>query len=206
MSLSGNNRLHVFDTDFPHGGVAAYFPEDSDIINLSRTQDQMQLFDTMITEPGINYVVDLQASLLEKFFSIFHDIAFDVGAQEAGVGVVVYFIVDRSLNSIHEAERVREKLRCCEFVLVHNEAIGNALALPGAYEEYEDIEKDRDLVLPRLSDDALSLVESPAFTFSEFIAGKSEDLPVELRRELWLFLEAIYNQRQIGSSKTVHLI
>lgn len=206
LSLSGNSRLHVFDTDYPHGGIASYFPDDSDIIDLSRTQDQMQLFDTMITEPGINYVVDLQASLLARFFSIFHDIAFDEGAREAGVGVVVYFIVDRSLNSIHEAERVREQLRCSEFVLVHNEAIGNALAIPGAAEEYEDIEKDRDLLFPRLSDETLALVESPTFTFSDFIAGKSEELPVEIRRELWHFLELIYNQRKIGGSETVHLI
>lgn len=166
----------------------------------------MQLFDTMITEPGINYVVDLQASLLKQFFSIFHDISFDTGAREAGVGVVVYFIVDRSLNSIHEAERVREQLRCSEFVLVHNEAIGNALAIPGAAEEYEDIEKDRDLLLPKLSDETLALVENPAFKFSDFIAGNSEALPIEMRRELWQFLEIIYNQRKLGGSDTVHLI
>ncbi|MEM7461251.1 MAG: hypothetical protein AAF362_01075 [Pseudomonadota bacterium] len=206
LSLSGNNRLHVFDTDYPHGGIASYFPDDHDIIDLSRTQDQVQLFDTMIGGKGINYVVDLQASLLTQFFSIFHDISFDTGAREAGTGVVVYFIVDRSLNSIHEAEKVRAKLRCSEFVLVHNEAIGNALAIPGAVEEYEDIEKDRDLLFPKLSDETLALVESAEFSFSDFIAGNSEDLPIEIRRELWLFLEMIYNQRRVGGSETVHLI
>lgn len=196
----------MFDTDFPHGGIAGYFPENSEIIDLSRTQGQMRLFDTMIAVPGVNYVVDLQASLLDRFFTIFNDIAFDTGAQESGIGVVVYFIVDRSLNSIHAAEQVRAKLRASELVLVHNEAIGNALNIPGAVEEYEDIEKDRDLVLPKLSEEARDLVETAGFSFADFITGKSEKIPVVIRRELWQFLETIYNQRKIGGSKTVHLI
>jgi hypothetical protein len=196
----------VFDTDFPHGGIVSYFPENSEIIDLSRTPGQMRLFDTMIANPGVSSVVDLQASLLDRFFNIFNDIAFDTGAQASGIGVVVYFIVDRSLNSIHAAEHVRTKLRSSELVLVHNEAIGNALNIPGAVEEYEDIEKDRDLVLPKISEEARELVESAGFSFADFISGKSANVPLLIRRELWQFLETIYNQRKIGGSKTVHLI
>jgi hypothetical protein len=206
LSLSDSSRLRVFDTDFPHGGIASYFPENSEIIDLSRTQGQMRLFDTMIAVPGVNYVVDLQASLLDRFFTIFNDIAFDTGAREVGIDVVVYFIVDRSLNSIHAAEQVRAKLRASELVLVHNEAIGNALNIPGAVEEYEDIEKDRDLVLPKLSEEARDLVETADFSFADFITGKSANISIVIRRELWHFLETIYNQRKIGGSRTVHLI
>ena len=166
----------------------------------------MRLFDTMIAVPGVNFVVDLQASLLDRFFTIFNDIAFDTGARESGIDVVVYFIVDRSLNSIHAAEQVRAKLRASELVLVHNEAIGNALNIPGAVEEYEDIEKDRDLVLPKLSEEARDLVETADFSFADFITGKSANISIVIRRELWHFLETIYNQRKIGGSKTVHLI
>lgn len=149
----------------------------------------------MIGEPGCNYVVDLQSNLLLKFFNIFHDIAFDEGAREAGIDVTVYFIVDRSTSSISSARMVRSKLRCSEFVLVRNEAIGNLLHLPSAAENYARIPRDREIVLPALSAQARNYIEQPDFTFSGFIAGRSEDAPANIRFELWNFLETIYNQR-----------
>lgn len=160
----------------------------------------------MIANPQVNHIVDLQSELLERFFDIFHDIAFDEGAQAAGIGVAVFFVVDRSTSSIAAAEQVRAKLRCSEFVLVRNEAIGNLLHVPSAARSYMRIDKDRDLVLPKLSAAALRYIEAPGFTFADFIAKRSEDAPVEVRYELWDFLETIYNQREAGGSGTTLLI
>ena len=68
------------------------------------------------------------------------------------------------------------------------------------------IEKDRDLSLPRLSDAASVFIERQGFTFSDFIARNGADAPLEIRNELWNFLEIIYNQREAGSSGTTLLI
>lgn len=198
--------MHVFDTDHPHGGLAHHFPGNADIVDLQKTAGQIRLFDTMIERPDRSYVVDLQASLLTQFFKIFEDIAFDEGAKQAGIGVVVFFLIDRQLQSLHAAEAIREKLRCSEFVLVLNEAIGNPLHIPEAATEFAEMDKDRDLVLPELSEEALAYVEMPGFSFARFIAGSSHEVPLQLRRELWNFLEAIYNQRRAGGSGTTHLM
>lgn len=206
LGLSGMNRLRVFDTDHPNGGLQRYFPEISEIVDISRTAGQVRLFDTMIQKPEVNYVVDLQASLLARFFTIFHDIGFDEGAREAGIDIVVFFIVDRSMSSIHAAERLRQRIGGSEFVLVHNEAIGTLLHLPSAIQEYQGIEKDRDLVLPKFSDATRDFVENPDFSFASFIAGGFHKVPLPIRHELWEFLESLYDQRGRGSSATTHLI
>lgn len=172
-----------------------WFPDHTEIIDLTRTIDQVKLFDTMIAEPANNYVVDLQASLLVKFFNIFSDIAFDEGAREAGIGVSVYFLLDRSTSSLQAARMVRSKLRCSEYVVVINEAIGTLFHLASARENYLRIPKDREVVLPRISTAAREYIEQPGFSFSGFIAGHSEAAPSAVRFELWNLLETIYNQR-----------
>lgn len=206
LSLSGRDRISIFDTDFPNGGIAKHFPEHTQIVDISKTAGQVKLFDTMIGEPGRNHLVDLQSQWLDKFFTIFHDIAFDVGAAEAGIGVVVFFMVDRSISSIEAAAAIRRKLRKSEFVAIRNAAIGNLLHIPSAARSYMRIEKDRDLLLPRLSDAASVYIERPGFTFTDFIARNGGDAPIEIRNELWDFLEIIYNQREAGSSGTTLLI
>ena len=206
LALKGEDSLHVFDTDHPHGQLAHRFPAISEIVDLTKTSGQVRLFDTIIARPDRNYVIDLQASLLERFFSIFHDIAFDSGAAEAGIGVVVYFLVDRQVRSVRAAEHIRGLMAASELILVRNDAIGDVTADPDAAVEYDGIDKDRDLVLPRLSERARDLVETPGFSFGAFLTGADRDVPFELRQELWDFLESIYNQRVAGRSGTTHLI
>lgn len=206
LSLGGMERLRIFDTDYPNGRLAHYFPANSEIVDLTKTGGQVRLFDTIVSEPNYQYVIDLQASLLDRFFKIFSDIQFDEGAAEAGISTAVYFIVDRSMSSIHAAEAVREKLTVADFVMVTNEAIGTLLHMPSAAADYLRIPKDRDLVLPQLSWKASELIEEPGFTFAGFIAGESRDLPVELRVEMWNFLEKIYNQRSVAGSGATLLL
>ncbi len=196
----------MFDTDHPNGGLSHYFPYNSEIIDLTRTVDQVRLFDTIIAEPQFHYIIDLQSAFLNKFFKIFSDIRFDEGAREVGIGVAVFFIVDRSMSSIHAAEWLRGQLTCSEFILVRNDAIGTLLHMPVAAANYLRINKDRDLVLPKLSANALSFIEQRGFTFSDFIAGEMSPPPDTVRLELWKFLETIYNQRGTSGSGTTLLI
>ncbi len=198
--------MRVFDTDFPNGDLAQYFPYNSEIVDLSKTAGQVRLFDTIIEEPGFHYVIDLQSSLTSRFFKIFEDIRFDEGANEAGIGVAVFFVVDRSMSSIHSAQKVRSQLSCSEFVMVRNDAIGTLLHLPSAAESYLRIEKNRDLLMPKLGPAALEFIEQKGFNFADFISGEIAPPPDAVKAELWRFLEAIYNQRGMSESGTTLLI
>lgn len=206
LSLSGAERVRVFDTDHPNGSLAHWFPGQSEIVDLNKTGGQVRLFDTIIGEPGYNYVIDLQAGLLERFFTIFHDIAFDEGAKEAGIGVAVFYLLDRSVSSIHKAAWVRSKLSCSDFAIVKNEALGTLLHMPSAAREYMEIPKDRDLNLPKLSAGARDFIQQPGFSFGRFLTGGAMDAPLELRLEITEFLERLYNQRKQGGSGTTLVI
>jgi len=200
LSLSGADRVRVFDTDSPAGGIAHWFPGRSEIVDLSKTGGQVKLFDTIVGEPQFNYVIDLQSGLLERFFTIFHDISFDQGALESGIGTAVFFVLDRSVSSIHKAAWVADKLTCTDYAIVKNEALGNLLHMPSAAREYLAIRKDRDLTLPKLSPGARGWIERPGFDFGRFLTGAAAEAPLEIRLELTNFLETLYNQRQPGAS------
>lgn len=196
LSLAGPEGFRVFDTDHPHGGLAGYFPGNSRIVDFTRTQGQVTVFDTIIGEPDHDYVIDLQASLLDRFFAIFEDIGFDTAAHEAGITVAVYFLIDRSLTSVAAAARLSGMLRHSSFIPVRNEALGNILTLPEAARIFHEMKKTRDLVMPRLSIPALNRIDEPDFTFAGFIERNGDGETLEMRVELWNFLESVYNQRE----------
>ncbi|WP_136658385.1 hypothetical protein [Nitratireductor sp. XY-223] len=193
----------MIDTDFPHGTIKGYFPKESDIIDLSSTDGQMRLFDSILDHPERDYVIDLEAHHLERFFSIFEDIGYDKAATEAGMGVAVFFFLDRTLASIQAAVTLRGRLTSSQFVLVRNDAIG-AFRAP-VYGEYElvKIGMDRQIRLPALSADALDFVEDPSFNFTDFIMQRRQGLPEWLSDELWRFLETIYQQQPIGTAESL---
>ncbi len=169
------------------------------MIDFSRTAGQVTLFDTVINEPGFDYLVDLQAEHLRSFFRIFNDISFDQGCREIGVAITVYFVLDRTVTSVGAAREVRQKAGDVQFVPVINEAVGNVLILPQASAIFSSIEKSRVITLPRLGIEALNLTDRPDFSFSGFIASNGQGVPLELRVELFAFLEAIYNQKQASA-------
>lgn len=198
LSLSGAQNFRVFDTDFPNGELAGYFPASSQIIDFSKTAGHVALFDTIINEPDFDYLIDLDAQYLRPFFSIFSDIGFDKGASEAGLEITVYFIIDRTLDSVRSAQEIRALCGNVQFVPVINEAVGNVLVLPQAAVVYADIAKSREIILPRLSVEALNLTDRPDFSFADFMARNGEGTPLELRIELFGFLESVYNQKRVS--------
>jgi len=196
LSLSGDQSFRVFDTDFPNGGVAGYFTASSQIIDFSKTAGHVALFDTIINEPDFDYLIDLDAQYLRPFFKIFSDIGFADGARAAGLETTVYFMIDRTLDSVRSARAIRDQCGDVQFVPVINEAVGNVVVLPQAAGIYAEIRKSREILMPRLSIETLNLTDQPEFSFAGFIAGNGKGIPLEMRVELFGFLESVYNQKQ----------
>jgi hypothetical protein len=188
----------IIDTDFPKGTIARYFPDRCDIINLSSTKGQIKLFDTILENPQIDHVIDLEARHFERFLSIFTDIAYEQAAAEAGMGVAVYFVLDRTLASIKAAASLRKRLMASQFALVRNDAVVAFRAPDYGERELSQIDTDRQIRLPVLSTDVLDFIEDPEFNLTDFVLQRQNTLPEWLSDELLGILEAIYEQQPIG--------
>ena len=206
LAIGGMDNFRIFDTDFPDGSITRFYPDNSKIIDLASTPGQIQLFDSMIAEPDRNYIIDLQADLLRKFFKIFSDIEFDTEIAKLDSRVVVFFIVDKSKSSLSAAVKVGACLRDSDFFIVDNSAMGSALVTLSPNTQKQLLNADRKVVLPRFSDDLVRLLEDPRFSLFEFMAGRLKGIPNEISLELWNVLDMLYEQRSPDSRGVIHLM
>ena len=203
LRLGTDHPPRVIDTDYPKGTIAHYFPGGCEIIDLSRTDGQIRLFDTILENPHIDHVIDLEAHHLERFFSIFDDIGYEQAAAEADLGVAVFYFLDRTMASLQTGIYLRSQLKASQFALVRNDAIGAYRAPVYGERELSRIDMDRQIRLPVLSTDVLDFVEDPEFKLADFVMQRPHGLPDWLTDELWSLLEVIYQQQPIGTAETM---
>ena len=192
------NSPYIFDTDLSGNGIVNYFPEKTRSIDLSRVADQVALFDTMLEFAdggnGPDFVVDVSASELNRFFRIFSDIGFERGAFEAHLDVQVCHIISWTMKSLQTAANIRELLTFSRFIAVRNMAIEALPFTPDLKEEAKVPKMEIDLFLNELSPKVFKLVDDKQFSFSTFIEGGYRHLDDQIRSEIWNFLEDVYNQ------------
>lgn len=166
----------------------------------------MAVFDTIMNAPTRTYVIDLQSSLLDEFFKTYRNIDFDLEARAAGIGVVIYYIVDRDNQSFRKARDLESTTNLSEFILVKNEAIEKRANYNPQGDDVVSLDHLRTVHLPVLSDDLLNLLEQEEFSLFDFMAGKETGLPYDLKLELWNLLDFFYSQRAPDSQGITHFI
>jgi hypothetical protein len=204
LTLRLGHSPAIIDTDNPDGSLCNHFPDTAQVIDLSKTIAQVNLFDGMLARREPHYVIDLSARHFSRFFTIYKDIDFESGAQQVGLDVSVFFLIDRTQASIREAANLSASIPLTRFLTVRNSAIGDALAESNSADIYHQMRIDRELLLPRLSAEALGMLEHRDFHFDTFISGKYEHFPFELKAELWSFLEGLYEQRDSVETGTTY--
>ena len=192
------NSPLIFDTDLSGNGIVNYFPEKTRGIDLSRVADQVALFDTMLEFAdgghGPDFVVDVSASELRRFFRIFTDIGFERGAFETQLDIQVCYIISWTMRSLQTAASIRDVLTSSSFIAVRNMAIEALPFTPKPEEEAQVPHMEIDLFLNVLSPKVFRYVNETQFSFSSFIEGGHDELENEMRIEIWNFLEDVYNQ------------
>lgn len=204
---SGSDAFQIFDTDFPEGNLALHFPENAQVADFSKTTGRMQILDGVINQPERNHIVDLQSSILDAFFETFRNLDFDRVLNSQKLGVVVFYMLDKTTKSVNGLRSVANNLQTSELVIVENEAVGRSSAA-GFYHEAEDVfSQYRRIIFPRLSDDLLALLETPgAFDLFDFMAGNDHGLGRDTAQELWDLMDFFYRQRQADRYGVTHFL
>ncbi len=198
LSLRKENSPQIFDTDLSGNGIVNYFPKKTRIIDLSRVADQVMLFDTMlesgVDSPSPDFVVDVSANDLNRFFRIFSDIGFERGAFEAHLEIQICYIISWTLKSLRNAAKIRDILSGSRFTIVRNMAIEALPFTPDLEEESQVPNIEVDLFLNALSPEVFRAIDDIHFSFATFIEGGHSELEYEMRAEIWNFLEDVHNQ------------
>lgn len=181
----------VFDTAFPSGPLARWFPKNSEVIDFRKVREQVRLFDTIVEKSGKNYVIELQPEYMETFFTILHDTGFDQGAREFDIGTGVFFLHGLSEDTGKQISLITGKLRVASLTIVANDGRNTAQRLyagsPGAVFRGNC----RQTTLPRLSPTTLEWLEKPGSGFGWYYGGSASRPPPEVRLELSFLMERL---------------
>ena len=93
----------IIDADSPDGKAAGYFPDRSIIVDLDRVKGQMTALDTILMMPERDYIIDLPARQFSRFFNVLEELNFIEESRNAGMELIVLFIVEPSMVSLRTA-------------------------------------------------------------------------------------------------------
>ena len=188
----------VFDAECPLGGIRAYLPERTRLVDLSRTSGQMAMIDTMLGNAPRDYVIDLSCRLLADTFVLFEQIDFISEARKAGFVVIVLYIVDRPFSSLRLARQIYHGGQLDRFVPVRNDAVGHVSDYCQVVNLYGELAKGGELVVPVLAREIVRIAEQRGFSFAAFLLNRYPHITAEMRAELRQFLNGMFAQiRQI---------
>jgi hypothetical protein len=204
LTLVGREPM-VFDAEFPSGGIRAYLPERTRLVDLSKIGGRMALVDTILGTPPRDYVIDLPCRLLIETFDLFDQIDFVGETRSAGFSLIVMFIVDRPFSSLRSARRIYNSGQLDRYVPVRNLAVGHVSDFAQVANLYGEISQDGEIVLPVLERELLEFIEQRGFSFSAFLMNHYAPAAAELQPSLRNFLNEVFAQiRDIHGRIEVH--
>ncbi len=184
----------VLDADNPGGRIIRWYPDTSKLVDISKVQGQMAMFDTVLTHTGRDYVIDLPARHLIRFCNIVDELDMLQQVRDAGFELVMLYIVEPSMESLGKARDIRNSFSLDRFVAIRNEAFGDLLGDYRMSRIYFEISADGDLALPFLPPQVMRLVEGPDFSFMDYMIGDMDPLPEEIGMPLRDALNVVLSQ------------
>ena len=184
----------LFDADAPHGRLADWYPERAEIIDLKTTGGQIALFDRVLEAPRRDYVVDLPARDLMRFFTVVQQTGFIEEARARGLSTDLLFVLDRPDVTLEALRTIRASLDGLRIVPVFNEASRINARLEGGETAAGVLAEMAELRLPRLDRDMMRIVEHRSFSFLTFVNDGQPQMRALPRTVLRGFLRTVLGQ------------
>ena len=116
-----SDRLPVgFDTNTFEPGLAPVFPNETNLVDLTSTRGEMDLFDRLVIPDEVPKVVDLWHVNYEKFFRHAQEFGFVQEAWERGIEPVVVLLTDERERFAAEVRSLADGWRGLKILLVHD--------------------------------------------------------------------------------------
>src|SRR5437660_9463822 len=84
-------RVRAFDTEAPKGTLKRFHPDVTDVVDVTKIPDQMQIFDTL-SDSSVT-VIDVRAGLLSPTLTSLRDIGFIDAARKGQISFAVFHIL-----------------------------------------------------------------------------------------------------------------
>src|SRR5467141_2076641 len=163
----------AFDTESPKGTLKRFHPDVTDVLDVTKVADQMQIFDTL--SDSTVTIIDVRAGLLSPTLTALRDIGFIDAAKKGQITFSVFHILGPSIASLDEIAETANFMQGAKYFLVKN-FINNTSFFEwdqATYNSYFHRIKDAtELTIPKLNEMAYEQVEVASVPFLKFVANK----------------------------------
>ena len=164
----------AFDTEAPKGTLKRFHPDVTEVVDVTRIADQMQIFDT-ISDSTVT-MIDVRAGLLSPTLTALRNIGFIDAAKKGQITFSVFHILGPSVASLDEIAETADFMTDARYFLVKN-FINNTHFFEwdqATYNSYFNRIKDAvELTIPKLNEMACEQVELASVPYLQFIANKT---------------------------------
>jgi hypothetical protein len=163
----------AFDTEAPKGTLKRFHPDVTEVVDVTKIPDQMQIFDTL-SESTVT-LIDVRAGLLSPTLTSLRNIGFIDAAKKGQINLSVFHILGPTITSLDEIVDTAEFINDVRYFLVKN-FINNTHFFEwdqATYNSYFRRIKDAvEITIPKLNEMACEQVELASVPFLTFIANK----------------------------------
>jgi MinD-like ATPase involved in chromosome partitioning or flagellar assembly len=147
----------AYDTESPSGALQRFFPDQTEIVDLTKSSAQMKVFDNIGGAQAT--VIDIRAGLLAKTLATLIEIGFLEAARKNQLRIVVLHVIGPATQSLDEVEPVLKMLQgAARHIVVANHINDTEYAVPkGA------------LVITKLDETACGQVDKAALPYTDFV-------------------------------------
>jgi len=166
----------AFDTESPRGTLKRFFPDITEVVDMTAVPDQMKIFDSLGGPDNRVTVIDIRAGLLAQTLRSLREIGFIEATRKAQITFAVFHILGPSITSLDEITDTASYASEGHYFLVKN-FINNASFFewdPATYASYfRKVKGATEITIPKLDEMACEQVELASVPYFSFVSNRN---------------------------------
>jgi len=180
LDILAHHNIHAraFDTETPRGTLHRFHPEETTIVDLTSTSDQMKIIDTLNTTDAKVSVIDVRAGGLSPALQALDEIGFFDAVQAGEFRFILLHVIGPSIASLDEIAEIAPYMADANYFMVKNHVNDTTFFEwdPQTHAKYfEEVQTTGEITIPKLGELAYEQVELAGTPFSTFVANETAE-------------------------------
>ena len=165
----------AFDTESPRGTLRRFYPDVTEVVDVTSASDQMKIFDTLSSADAKLTVIDVRAGQLSSTLQALSDIGFLELGRTGQITLAMFHVLGPSVASLEEIAETARFVGDANYFLVKNH-INETTFFEWDQQTYKSyfkkIKDAQEVAIPKLNEMACEQVELAGVPYVSFVDSK----------------------------------
>jgi hypothetical protein len=165
----------AFDTESPRGTLRRFYPDVTEVVDVTLASDQIKIFDTLSSADAKLTIIDVRAGQLSSTLQALSDIGFLELGRTGQITLAMFHVLGPSIASLEEIAETARFVGDANYFLVKNH-INETTFFEWDQETYKTyfkkIKDAQEIAIPKLNEMACEQVELAGVPYVSFVDSK----------------------------------